>query len=199
MASIEITGITTTSISCRLTALDTSYEKSDRVAYWYVNGVLTDAIYLSAGVYSGADVTFNNLASGTMYSIYAVVYYDYNGSSYDGSVTIPTVTVQTTAARPPYFYWTYPKQKGGTFNLTAIEWNALTSNINAVRAYYGQSYFWFTTANKGNNFTYSIYNECLYALNPMFLFDDLTQYYVSKGDNVTADCLNLLVTLVNRL
>lgn len=199
MASIEITGITTTSISCRLTALDTSYEKSDRVAHWYVNGVLTDAIYLSAGVYSGADVTFNNLASGTMHSIYAVVYYDYNGSSYDGSVTIPTVTVQTTAARPPYFYWTYPKQKGGTFNLTAIEWNALTSNINAVRAYYGQSYFWFTSAYKGNQVLADMFNECLYALNPMYLYTDLMGIAVSSGDAITADMLNYLVTLVNGL
>ena len=192
MASIEITGRTTNSISCRVTALDTSYSKDDRVIYWYVNSSLTDTTTLGANVSSGGDVTFYNLTSGTMYSIYAVVYYD------GGSVTLSTVTAQTIAVRPSLFSWKYPKQKDEIFNLTAEEWNTLTSNINAVRRYYGQFDYPFTIVYKGNNFTHDIYNECLYALNPMF-FDDLTQYCVSEGDDITADCLNLLVKLVNGL
>lgn len=198
MASIGITGTTATSISCYLYDLDTSYTNGTRLVYWYLNGKITDATYLAPQVYSGGDVTFVGLASGTLYSISAVVYYDYNGSSYEGSVTLSTVYAQTLAARPSFYYWTYSKVKGGTFNLTATEWNGLTANINAVRAYKGFGFYSFTTAYRGNNFTAAMYNECIYAINAMMSYSILADL-VSKGDDVTADSLNYLIYLINSI
>lgn len=198
MAAIGIGNTTTTSISCYLYDLDTSYSNGTRLIYWYLNGILTDATYLAPQVYSGGDVTFNNLASGTLYSISAVVYYNYNGSSYEGSVTLPVVYAQTLAARPPFYYWTYSKVKGGAFNLTATEWNNLTANINAVRNYKGLLFYNFTTAYRGYQLTANMYNECIYAIGGMMSYN-IASYCVYSGNPVTADSLNLLVNLINSI
>ena len=79
----------------------------------------------------------------------------------------------------------------------ASEWNALTANINLVRAYKGLGLFNFTTAYPRNEFKAYMYNECLYALEPMYIGRDLSGMEVSSGDDVTASALNYLVTLVN--
>ena len=200
MASISFSNITANSFSACVIDLDTNYQRSDRMVYWYLNGSLYTYNSLGAYVSTSATVNFSGLTPNTSYSVEATIYYKLTADSptYEEKNLFGTCTTLV-SLRPALFSWTYAKVQGSTFNLTAAEWNALTTNINLVRAYYGQVAYNFTTAYKGNNFLASMYNECLYAMNPMYLNMDLTTAAVSKGDTITASGLNYLVTLVNSL
>lgn len=89
-------------------------------------------------------------------------------------------------ARPPYFSWTYPKMKGGDFNLTKDEWNDFTANINLVRAYKGLPAYNFTTAVHGNYFTAAMYNEARAAIRGISGYGTYIPL-VASGDDITAD------------
>lgn len=97
--------------------------------------------------------------------------------------------VPPTPSRPDYFSWTYTKRSGRAFNLTADEWNELTSNINEVRRYRGYSNYSFTTAYSGDNFTAKMYNQAVNAIKGISGYGTYI-YTVSKGEEVTADLLN---------
>ena len=73
MASISVTSTSTSSISCRIIGLDTSYSYSGRTVDWYLDGSYYSSRTLGAGVSSGASVTFSGLDEGTRYSIRAVI------------------------------------------------------------------------------------------------------------------------------
>lgn len=94
-----------------------------------------------------------------------------------------------TPTRPDYFSWTYTKRSGRAFNLTADEWNELTSNINEVRRYRGYSNYSFTTAYSGDNFTAKMYNQAVNAIKGISGYGTYI-YTVSKGEEITADHLN---------
>jgi len=200
MADLVISEITHNSFSAYVTNLDISYSRNDRTIYWYLNGSLYTISELGAHVPVSPYITFSYLSSNTSYSVEAQIYYtnSVDDPNYQ-TVSVYGNCVTSAPPRPAKFSWTYPKTKGADFNLKATEWNALTANINLVRAYYGLSLYTFTTAYVGNNFLASMYNECLYAMNPMYLNIDLTGIAVSSGDDITADLLNYLVTLVNGL
>jgi len=87
------------------------------------------------------------------------------------------------------FAWTYPKVQGGTFNLTATEWNAYTT---ALKNKLGGTY---TTAYTGNNFTANMFNE---------VSDKLYSRYSTRvvpiatyGMQITATYMNDIVTYLN--
>ncbi|MDO4562217.1 MAG: hypothetical protein Q4C12_00125 [Clostridia bacterium] len=107
-------------------------------------------------------------------------------------VTIPE------KVRPSDFYWTYSKISGNSFNLTASEWNSFTSRINEFREYCGLSAYSFTTAYTGNDFTASIYRQARTAIQAI---DGYGTYipYVSSGDDITADMMNVLVSELNAI
>lgn len=103
--------------------------------------------------------------------------------------------------RPAKFAWTYTKTKGGTFNLTAAEWEGLLDNIKAVLEYKGltvpstgtgvaQFYY----PSKGEEFEAYMYNQVMYQLLRLGVSDYAS---VSSDDPVTADALNLLVEKIN--
>ena len=95
--------------------------------------------------------------------------------------------------RPDTFAWTYAKEQGGEFNLTAKEWNAFTQNINDVRAYYCLENYAFDKAVKGDEFRDYIYNDARYAIEEMF--GELNDYapIAIEGQPVTAHMLNYIV------
>lgn len=191
MANLGINGVTSSSISCYVYNLDTAYSGNDRYIYWYANGVYKGTSYLSAYVSYGGDITLSGLSSGTSYSLQAVIYY-LNGQ-YN---TVLTNSATTLAARPAYFYWSYPKQSGGNFILVAGEWNSLLSNINAVRIYKGYPSYSFTYAVSGGTFYAYMYNQAVLAIQGISGYG----YYLStvvSGSTVFANQLNYLVSEIN--
>lgn len=108
------------------------------------------------------------------------------------TVTIPEKT------RPSNFSWTYAKNSGGNFNLTASEWNSFTSRINEFRDYYDLSSYSFTTAYSGNSFTAAMYRQARTAIQAI---DGYGTYipYVYSGDEITAYMMNILVSELNAI
>lgn len=98
--------------------------------------------------------------------------------------------------RPANFAWTYPKVKGGEFNLTAAEWNALTTRISEFRSYKGLGRYAFTQAVSEGRFTAQMYNQARIAIQGISGFGGYIPT-VSKGDTVTADMMNILVSELN--
>lgn len=274
MAYVEVTGTTQTSISVRLSGMDTTYPTNDRTCDWYIGGKYDGSTKLYAYASSGGTYTFRGLTAGTRYTIMAYVYtsswtttftgnattdapqhyapnitsfsveQNYEGShtaictcrvsnlesgatykievrsssgvwwektsgnastfftewieldeyitysvrltitNYVGYVDTYTTTV-TMKAKP--FAWTYAKTSGGTFNLTADEWNGLWD---AIENRLGHSYS-HTRAYYGNTFTAEMYNQAIYAMGRWNT--------VSRGDTITAKLMNDLVTYVNSM
>ena len=101
-----------------------------------------------------------------------------------------------TQTGPNKFYWTTPKVSGGTFNLTATEWNGLCENINLVRAYKGLGAYNFTTAYIGYPFTADMYNQAVYAIQGVPGYGSYL-YPVIPKQTITADHMNILVNELN--
>lgn len=103
-----------------------------------------------------------------------------------------------TQTRPAKFYWTTSKVSGGTFNLTATEWNGLCENINLVRAYKGLTAYSFTTAYPGEPFSASMYNQAVYAIQDVPGYGSYL-YIVNPKQTITAYCMNILVSELNAI
>ncbi len=135
-----------------------------------------------------------NVTAGTTYYIWVR---QYSGSS-TGTIDLYIEPPEPAAVRPSNFSWTYTKTKGGSFNLTATEWNNLTARINAFRAYKGLGNYSFTYAYKGNDFTAAMYNQAVNAIKGISGYGSYL-YTVSKGDPVTAAGLNALRDELNAI
>ena len=195
MAAISVVSKTRASFTVQLTGLDSAYSGKTRSAKWYCGSTVQGTQTLSNKITSSEEyVLSTSLSINTSYTIKCVITY------YDGT-TAKTATLTTTAATassPAYFSWTGGKKvKGRAFNLTASDWNALTSNINLVRKSHGYSNYSFTKAYKGNNFKATMYNQAVNAITGMGYGDYL--YTVSKGEAVWASELNNLVDAINEV
>lgn len=201
MAAIQIYETLSNEITVAVTGLDTDYGRDDRYIEWYI-GTSSSAMWyydsqdLLSKVSSSDAFSFTNLSSSTTHYIYAVIYFSNNGV-YEGK-TLDTVSAKTLAGRPEKYYWTYSKQSGSKFNLTADEWNGLLYNINAVRNYKGLSSYSFTYAYSGNNFTAAMYNQAVYAIQGVPGYGSYI-YTVSKGDKIYASHLNNLISELNAI
>jgi hypothetical protein len=140
-------------------------------------------------------VTFTGLNQGQTYNFKAQGYFYYNSADL-WSAYIREVNV-TTTSRPSTFSWTTAKTVGGTFNLTAIEWNRLTSKINEFRAYKGLSSYSFTTVSAGNIFTAAIFTQARNAIAAMSTSG--LPGTKSTGDYVNASDLNALRDTLNAI
>lgn len=155
--------------------------------YFYLDGNLVGSTSSSGSTY----YTFRNLSGNTTYS-FGVKAYDINGN-----VTGLYVSYQTTLKpRPATFSWDSSKTYGATFNLTASEWNRLTSNINQVRSYKGYTSYSFSYAYSGNAFTADMYNQAVYAISSMSPPTSVP-YTRSKGDTIQAYDINRLRDSIN--
>lgn len=119
-----------------------------------------------------------------------VQYYDENGDPtqpyYDGSYSSITLYAYWQEVGTA-FSWTYEKVEGEPFNLTADEWNDLAAFVNSKRS---RAYS-FTVAVKDYPFTAAMYNEMVEAIG--------AGTEVEKGDTITADLMNELVTNANNM
>lgn len=195
MAKIVIASQTSTSVTVYLGELDTNYSFNDRRIDWYIGYTYKAYTDIDAYATKSDMATLTGLHAGVTYTIYAKVF---KGSEIEPFATFSkSVTIETDpSTRPSKFSWTTPKESGGTFNLTATEWNNLTKNINDVRVYKTMSAYSFTEAVKGNNFTAIIYNQAVKAIKGISGYGTSLSE-VSKGDTVTAKRLNDLVSEIN--
>ena len=100
----------------------------------------------------------------------------------------------TQRARPSSWSWYSSKYSGGTFNLTAYEWNAFCDRINEFRDYKGLSSYSFTYAYSGSSFTANHYNQARNAINVM---NTNIPPYRNSGDVIYASDLNHLMNGLN--
>ena len=140
-------------------------------------------------------VTFSGLNQGQTYNFKAQGYFYYNSTDL-WSYSIREVNV-TTNSRPSNFSWDTSKNSGSDFNLTASEWNRLTSKINGFRVYKGFSSYSFTTASTGANFTATIFNQARNAIADMRTTG--LPGIKSAGNTVTASDLNALRDTLNAI
>lgn len=153
--------------------------------------------YLKANDDSGSGSNFSFTYDVTANTTYYVWVKSYAGED-SGYVDLYIEPPEAAAVRPSNFSWTYAKTKGGSFNLTATEWNNLTARINAFRAYKGLSNYSFTYAYKGDDFTAAMYNQAVNAIKGISGYGSYLST-VSKGDTVTAAGLNLLRDELNAI
>lgn len=143
---------------------------------------------------SGNNFSFSyNVKAGTTYYLFVRCY----DASSSGTVTV-SITAPEEVTRPNNFSWTYSKVQGGTFNLTATEWNNLAKRINEFRAYKGLSNYSFNTAYSGNNYTAYMYNQARLAIQGISGYGTYIPT-VSSGDTVTAYAMNILVSELNSI
>lgn len=100
-------------------------------------------------------------------------------------------------SKPNNFNWSSTKSSGGAFNLTAADWNDLQDTINQMRDYLGMSEYDFTRAVKGETFTALMYNEAREAIQGFGSGAGSYIPKVSKGDTITANIMNVIVTELN--
>lgn len=194
-------------ITAYVSGLDTSYSRNDRYIVWSLDGdPLDEEMDVDAGDSSSGTVTWTDLSPGKTYTVGAAIWYTTNGE-YQSKYLSDDITTNA-PERPAKFSWTYDKTKGEPFNLTAQEWCDLLDNINAVRVYKGHSEFtkgsytetyyynYFTYPSSGDIFRYQHYNQALNAITGI-LGDGYRENEVQSGWPVTADCLNLLVEMIN--
>lgn len=140
---------------------------------------------------SGAiDLTF--LDSSTTYNIRLI------SADYDNTSEYSSYKSITTPTRPDYFSWDTQKTQGASFKLTASEWNSFTRNINMIRTYKNYSTYSFTTVKTGDTITATIYNEARKAIQGISGYGAYIPT-VSARDNITAYCLNQIVSELNAI
>jgi hypothetical protein len=102
---------------------------------------------------------------------YALNYVYYGGNQY---AYYPTFTIKNSItiyvyfkSRPSNWSWTSTIATGCAINISAFEWNAFTSKINAFRSYLGLSSYSFTTVYSGDAITTTICNQAHTAVSEM--------------------------------
>jgi hypothetical protein len=131
--------------------------------------------------------------SGQTYTVYAFVKTP-NGSYYNAGVNMVTMQM----ARPPSFTWYSPKVSEEAFQVSALEWNALTGRINEFREYKKLPYFSFFEPPSGMDFAAWIFNQAVSALADMY--PPVTPPgAVLTGSEIHASQLNGLVSSINSI
>ena len=205
MAYLELVDYDTTYLAVCVAGLDTSYSRDDRTIDWEIDGRSSGSGSLSAGDSSSSAQYFITLSPSTTYYISATIHYSSTPTSgvdswvtVSGSFTTADEPEPEPEPRPDYFYWTYSKTSGGVFNLTASEWNSLMSNINSVRSWLGYSMYAWQSAYSGNEFTASMYNTAVHAIESMGEFSGSLST-VSSGQRIYAWMLNDLRDAINSI
>ncbi|WP_146767084.1 hypothetical protein [Paenibacillus sp. YN15] len=147
----------------------------------------------SGNSYSTPWETASGFSPGQTYTAYAFAQAA-NGLWYNAGSS--TFTMQR--ARPSNFSWWSAKEKGGDFYVSAGEWNALASSINAFRSYKGLGIYYFTTAYSGVIYEAFYFNQAVSAISAMNppMAPPGTVY---SGQTIYASQLNGLVSSLNSI
>lgn len=119
-----------------------------------------------------------------------------NSSYHPDSGWSSFVTMTNSVAKPSRWDWYSEKVSGGSFAMSASEWNAFTAKINAFRDYKGLGPYSFTTAYSGNSFQFNMHNEARAAINEMASTGVST---VTTGSLIAANPLNIFRNTLNVL
>ena len=135
--------------------------------------------------------TFNNLVIGDSYTLQATVTTD----DEEVSDTFSGIPIQT-------FDWDNPKVSGEEFNLTASEWNAfikhLQNKVLGINWNCSTTTYPYTTAVKGNNFTYTHFNQAVKMIKAIGFYATVPSIsYVNKYDVVKASYFSSLLSALN--
>lgn len=135
--------------------------------------------------------TFNNLVIGDSYTLQATVTTD----DEEVSDTFSGIPIQT-------FDWDNPKVSGEKFNLTASEWNTFMKHLqNKVLGIYwtcSSVDFPYTTAAKGDIFTYTHFNQAVKMIKALGLYSTVpSMSNVKKNDVVMAKYFSSLLSALN--
>ncbi len=156
----------------------------------------------------GYTYTYSGLTASTKYvcnAQYSLL--DGSDGTWLGAIEFTTRSQpgSTVLTRPAKFEWENSiVVQGKDAIVYASDWNALTENINEVRAYRkgngytvsGNAQYTFTTAVENNYFTADIYNEAVNAIKEISGYGTYLSE-VSKGDAVSADLLRDLASAIN--
>lgn len=96
------------------------------------------------------------------------------------------------------FEWDTPKASGGSFNITATEWNHFLDAINSARTGKGLTAYNFTYASKGGDFYAYMFNQAVQAISAMNppISPPSTR---SSGDEIYASYFNRLRDSLNSI
>jgi len=103
--------------------------------------------------------------------------------------------IQFKITRPNNWTWDFAKNSGGTFTLTASEWNNFTARINQFRLYRGYNTYAFSTVVKGNTAFASQLNEAIIGMRAM----SSPPAEVSSGAYANASFINGLSNTLNSI
>lgn len=184
---------TVNSITINISGMSGNYDEVV-VERYTANNVFIDSKTASSGT---SQLTWTGLTVGQIFNFRARSRYFINDVWLE-SVGVGQTQVEVGAGRPDNFSWTIPKESGGQFNLTALEWNSFTARINEFRQYKGLGNYSFTQAYPNNNFTANIFNEARTAIqqmNPPTPVPSAAQ----KDGIVYASLLNSIVTSLNSI
>lgn len=161
-----------------------------------------ELVTFSRTVYSPNNTyVYRGLTSGTQYKCY-VEFYD--GTTYRFTKILTQTNSSSdeyypyTKNRPSNWQWYTSKVSGGTFSLTANEWNNFCANINKFRKYKNKSTYNFTTATSGGVFYAYMFNEARNAINEMSPPTSVPSAKYS-GDTIYANDLNRLRDSLNSI
>ncbi|PLR72331.1 hypothetical protein [Bacillus sp. UMB0728] len=110
------------------------------------------------------------------------------------------LTIKNEAARPENWKWTTAANSNGhkisgvQFSMLASEWNAFANRINAFRSFKGLSNYNFTSAIRGSDFYFYIFNEANTAIGAM---RSTGISNVTRGSQVYASYFNALMNALN--
>lgn len=112
------------------------------------------------------------------------------------------LTVKNEMTRPSNWVWTTAqnsngnKISGANYNMLATEWNSFTQRINEFRKYRGSPETSFTSASRGMDFYYYMFNE---ANNAISGITSTGLSNVTRGDKVYASYFNGLKNSLNNI
>lgn len=155
-----------------------------------------DAYNPSSFTQSTVYFTKTGLSSSTTYYWYCYTK-ALNGRWYQVGYDYYT-TKEPPKPRPSNFYWYTAKNSGGSFDVSAYEWNSLCSRINEFRRYKGYTDYYFSYVFSGDQFMAYQFNEARNAINSL---NPPTSVPSSANSNsiIYATDLNRLVNALNSI
>jgi hypothetical protein len=204
MASLSYSNVTETTVDWTISGLSSLWDSDSYQQIVLSTGTTSEGSTTApSGIVDsrypptppGSDYGFTDtctgLSPGTSYVFYAYALADDSKWYSAGSIYFTT-----DIPRPSNWSWWYSKSSGGSFNLTASEWNSFTDRINQFRAYKNIGNYGFTNASTGSPFYAYMYNQAITAIDSMSPSTS-TPSSVSSGDTITAYGLNRLRDALN--
>ena len=180
--TVSIKSISKTNNSITMSFVGSDAHSGVSGFYIYLDNSHVKTIYGTSGSYK-----YTGLKQGKLYKV-SVKAFDNSGNVSAEDYR----NIQTSVS----FEWDTPKTSGGSFNITATEWNRFLDAINSARAGKGLTAYNFTYASKGGDFYAYMFNQAVQAISAMNppISPPSTR---SSGDTIYASYFNQLKNSLN--